>query len=92
MSIASRITRLEAALYEGEAAGCSTCRNWPDAWTCLGRSIGDDRGDDYRDDLADGWTPWTRTERGHYCPDCGREPPTYGLTLVDIVGRIQTRA
>ena len=42
MSIASRITGLEAALHEGEADGCGTCRNWPDVWTCLVRSIVED--------------------------------------------------
>jgi hypothetical protein len=91
MSIASRITRLEAALHEGEADGCSTCRTWPDAWACLGRSMGDDNGED-AEDRVDRWAPWATTEHGHHCPSCGRQPPTYGLTLVDIISRLEPSA
>ena len=89
MSVASRITRLEAALHEGEADGCSTCRNWPDAWSCLFRSIGDDNGED-AEDRADGWAPWASSQRGHHCPSCARQPPTYGLTLVHIISRLES--
>jgi hypothetical protein len=73
MTLKTRVSKLEAVVWDRPVAGCETCASWPSMLATLAA------------EAADEPHPWPRDAGEHWaCPNCRRCPPVR-TTLVELV-------